>query len=456
MEEMEEKSISIGEIIKVIFKKVWWVVGVTAAFMLVFVLVVQLWYNHNSQEYKLSYNMYFPGMSSGTYPDGTTYRMYDLVSEDVLLDIQQNSNGELDSVDISKMVANDGISIERVTIAADESKNIQADEYITVSVSTKYFKDADQAAVLLKAIANYPINYTKTSLENLTYDANLRYYENEYYVDYEGKIDYLTAQRNYLLGMYDSLIGATNSDYNVSYVNSLGAITTETLAQYRSICAMVLNDVQLSELKSELSAERYQYDAERYISIANNQKTVLNTERGYLVTEKNQLTTERDALYNSIVSSGGSVTTIIIELESYNNRIIELTSEINKIDVQLAEIDKNLAAIENIDSEKEAAFNAKLDTYYTQLQEQTKIFKTVRMNVYDEEAYVRIRTNKIVAEGGLNIILAALIGAILGFVAVCVVICIIDVPKYLKERDGVSAEGAKENEGKKEDKKDEE
>lgn len=436
----EEKGISFAEILKVIFKKIWWAVGVTAVFTLAFVLVVQFWLNYKTQVYVIKFDMYFPGMESGVYPNGTTYRLYDLVSEDVLLEIQSNSNGALDSIDISKMCDNDGISIE--SVSHSEESGVRSDEYYFITISKQYVGNAKLAAQLVKAIANYPLVYTKRSLEKLNYDSYLLNYENGNYVDYDGKINYLIEQKDYLLEMYDALILATNADYTVEYENSQGEVSSLTLSQYRSVCSMVLNDAQVFELQSELAAERYHYDADSYVAIAANRKSVLNTQKGYLVNQRNQLIAERDALCNTIVGAGGSGT-IILELESYNNRIIELGTQINEIEVELAEIDKNLAALANDNSAKEEAFNAKLDSYYAQLQEQTRTFKNIRMNVYDEEAYVRIMTNKVEAEGGMNIVLAAVVGAVVGFLSAGIVICIIDVPKYLKEREGrATANGA--------------
>ena len=73
----EEKGISIGEIFKVIFKRIWWLVAATAAVMIVFVCVVQFWYNPNKQSYSASFVIRLP--SDNAYPDGTTLRMSDSV-----------------------------------------------------------------------------------------------------------------------------------------------------------------------------------------------------------------------------------------------------------------------------------------------------------------------------------------------------------------------------------------
>ena len=76
---MEEYGITLGEICRIIFRRVWWVIGVTAAFLLITVLLVQFWYNPNNRQYTVSYNIRFPDSSSGLYPDGTPLRVTDSV-----------------------------------------------------------------------------------------------------------------------------------------------------------------------------------------------------------------------------------------------------------------------------------------------------------------------------------------------------------------------------------------
>jgi tetrahydromethanopterin S-methyltransferase subunit F len=79
-------------------------------------------------------------------------------------------------------------------------------------------------------------------------------------------------------------------------------------------------------------------------------------------------------------------------------------------------------------------FNATLDAYYNQLLEQATVIKNVRIAVYSEKTEVVYKTNTISLEGGMNIIVAAVIGLVVGFIIAGVIICSLDMPKYLKER----------------------
>ena len=76
----------------------------------------------------------------------------------------------------------------------------------------------------------------------------------------------------------------------------------------------------------------------------------------------------------------------------------------------------------------------------------TSTFRTVSESYYDAMCDISYASNVITAQGGLNIVLAALIGAVLGFIVVSIVICIIDMPKYIRQRDAaIAAAQAEEN-----------
>lgn len=86
-----------------------------------------------------------------------------------------------------------------------------------------------------------------------------------------------------------------------------------------------------------------------------------------------------------------------------------------------------------------------LDHYRDLLSGTTEQFRTVYRNYFEEMCDVTFASNIIEAEGGINIILAAIIGAVIGFIVVSVVICIIDLPKYIKARDGENKGGENDN-----------
>jgi hypothetical protein len=426
----EEKGVSIGEIFKVIFKRLWWVIGVTAAFLIIFVLVVQFVYNPSKETYSVSYEFNYPNSETNQYPDGTSFRRSDLISLATLQEIVSNGNGKYSNVNIEDMVANDDIAINVVEPESTTSTEVT---YYTVVVKAKYFNDSDQAKNFIKDIIEYPKNKINKMVAELEYSSNLTGYVNA--TIYSDKINYLQAQRSYILSLYDNLIDLYGDFYKIN---------DKSLKDYRIALSKIFDSEDETEILNEINEKRYVYDYERYLSTADTRLQLLDRQYQYNQTRLDELT----ALRNELISQYG--TGANVEVESYNNEIVSLFKQQKDIDESKDDINKTVEAIKNYDKATVDAFNSKLDGYATQLEEQTSIFKQVNVAVYSDKTEVLYKSNKIEADGGLNIILAAVIGLVVGFILVSVVICIIDMPKYIKERDSQEKALASGGDGEKE------
>lgn len=423
--EQEENVISIGEIFKVIFRRVWWVVGVTAAFLLIFVMIVQFWYNKNNQTYSVNYEMYFPGMNEGYYPDGTQYRLDNVVSVETLTKIR-NSNEEFDNIDVEQMVQNDEININKVAVTAEDSSTGVAQSYFTLNVSAKYFKNSDQAAAFIREVAAYPVNHALEIVETLDHYYNLRTYDADYTDTFEKKIDLLKAQREYLTGGYENISKLVGVFY---MVNGL------TIAEYSNAAAAIFDEDVVERLKGEITAKNYSdtdildYDKQvenikNQIKLQEEQIELNNKIISSLETKWQELLNNLNGLDATVISDLSNAYTE--DINNYTKQNVQLQNSIDKLN---ARINSQETFQQDIN-----AILSRLDSYRDQLDEATVLYTTVYKQFYNEICTVSFRSNKISAEGGINIILAALIGAVIGFVVVSIVIYIIDMPKYRRNK----------------------
>ena len=117
------------------------------------------------------------------------------------------------------------------------------------------------------------------------------------------------------------------------------------------------------------------------------------------------------------------------------------------MEIEIARIDRKLACIEKYTQEGTTentaykAFVARLDGYRDSLAAATEDLKAVNTNIYKDNTQVVFLNNKIKVDGGLNIIFAAILGLVLGFVVSAVVVCIVDAPKYKRAHYGAKSEG---------------
>lgn len=428
---MEEYGITLGEICRIIFRRVWWVIGVTAAFLLITVLLVQFWYNPNNRQYTVSYNIRFPDSSSGLYPDGTPLRVTDSVLLGSLTEIKSGtySEGEenapdFSDIDIEDMVENDAISLTAVTTEASDSGESGWSGY-RLTVSYKYFKDSAQAVAFIKKIAEYPIDKAQYIVENALYNYNLTQYDVG--TTYEAKIAALINQKNYVMSIYDFI----KNNYGETY-RPLGA-SDKTISDYINEASLIFDSRIQSAYYNTVTANYYVWDTETYtltatasieatrIEIANNKAVVAALEAKIAELDKNGTAFDQIEAYHEKIAS-------YVERNAQLETSIKMTEEtLDKIKIY----ESDPQAVED-----KAEFDAQLDSTRAQLATLTETAKSLRIATYQNESMVLYVNNVIETEGGINIIIAAVVGAVLGFIIVSVVILIKDMPEYKRRKYG--------------------
>lgn len=419
----ENNGITLKEIFKVIFKRVWWVVGVTAACLLIFVLGVEFVYNRSKEYYTANYSLDYPGISSDVFPDGVVDIANDLVTLDTLSKIKEQGGEKYASIDIEKMVKDSDIAITDVTVKRYDKDSYEIfvlPEYC-IKVTAKYFKDKEQAESFVADIANYPLQHV-SNVSSLDYSINLNLYgaaEN-----YGEKIGYLEAQRNYIVSLYNELISMHNGFYAVGGVS---------LNDYVAKVNRLLPSTDVSQLSEQINSYHLVLDRAHYAEkiaprvIQLNEQKVANNAKLQAIRE------EMTKLY-------GESNLNSEDMNAFNEAIVSIISGNSDIDRELSDIEKNLQAISESNAEwlqKCAEVESKLDEYYEKLVGATEEMSGVRTTVYVEDSKVTFMAEedkRFRLDGGMSVVLAAIMGAIVGFVLSCVVIAIIDLPAYKRER----------------------
>ena len=428
---MEEYGITLGEICRIIFRRVWWVIGVTAAFLLITVLLVQFWYNPNNRQYTVSYNIRFPDSSSGLYPDGTPLRVTDSVLLGSLTEIKSGtySEGEenapdFSDIDIEDMVENDAISLTAVTTEASDSGEAGWSGY-RLTVSYKYFKDSAQAVAFIKKIAEYPIDKAQYIVENALYNYNLTQYDVG--TTYEAKIAALINQKNYVMSIYDFI----KNNYGETY-RPLGA-SDKTITDYINEASTIFDSRIQSAYYNTVTANYYVWDTETYKLTANASIEATRIE----IANNEAIVSALEEKIAELDKSG----TAFDQIEAYHEKIASYVERNTQLETSIKTTEETLAKIEIYESdpqavEDKAEFDAQLDSTRAQLATLTETAKSLRIATYQNESMVLYVNNTIESEGGINILVAAVVGAVLGFIIVSVVILIKDMPEYKRRKYG--------------------
>jgi len=422
----EEQGLTIGEYFKVIFKRVWWVVGATLVGLAAFMLIFGLWYNREMRTYSLTYQLTYPNSESGYYPDGTVFIIEDSVSKEALLAVRNGTySGDAErfsDIDVEDMVDDDKIALTK------ETDEITGATTYTVTANASYFKNKSQALAFLREVAMYPVDRINEIAKAIVYD---KYLTDDVYGNaktYADRIELLETQKDYIETMYGLISGESG---DVAF----------NLAKLQ----IVFTSTDIESLESAISNNYYRLDYETYIENVDDEIGALKIEIDGLKAEIEMQTEARD---KAASTSPGAT------LDAYDQRISELTSLIAESEKAISTIYKTLNKMGNsVDESTDLSaitltvsdeykqlienFNARLETYRTQLNEQSKTLKNTYIKVYAANSKVTYSNNKLIVDDEISLALAALMGAVLGFVASAVVVCIIDGPKYKRKKYGL-------------------
>ena len=230
--------------------------------------------------------------------------------------------------------------------------------------------------------------------------------------------------------------------------------SSNSLSYFRTQANQVFTSDMETALRNDLDVNGYVFDNAEYQNTAVVQIYTLTREKRDNIATIEAL---RKELAELVKIYGNSGTT---QYETFNEQIVNLTVRNVEINSERQQLIENLGNIgvtvtitegdsgeeivnveyntgENESEDfvnKKANFDTSLAGYYASLTVVTETFKSVNISLYESESTVIFNTNNVVASGGINIIIAGVVSLIIGFVIACIVVSIMDLPAYLREK----------------------
>lgn len=100
--EQLEEGISIGELFAIVWKRKVIIAAITMIVTIITVLTVALFVNPRSISYESTFELSFPGISENKYPSGSRFNFKDIISDENVEYVIENSEGKLNYIDIDK------------------------------------------------------------------------------------------------------------------------------------------------------------------------------------------------------------------------------------------------------------------------------------------------------------------------------------------------------------------
>lgn len=426
---MEERGITFGDIAKMIKKRVWWVVAVTLIVTIVATCLTAFVFNKGKDDYSLSFRLEYPNSENMTYPNGDAFNYETIIYADNLL-AAKNSDKKFSSIDTEKLASNiDIVAEQKEVVENNVKKNVLTGKY-TITVKSGYFADEKQAKEFIVALINETMKDVKDYLNKIDYFSKLNSYDVA--STYEEKLSALRNQYNSLLSNYDRIINS--GKYGVFTYNE------KTLSELRAeLVGKVSN--KLTYLSNDLSVNKYLTSQSKVAEVLAKNK-VLEKEKEENTAVIESLKNEIDDLIRRLGSL--SSTQLSETLVPYTERIATLTERNTTIDNELKATYSALGythdgnkwnAPVQVTIPDDTNFKQSLEEVKTTLEESTTTCQNAVAGLYEENAKVELPTaNLVVTDNGTSVIFVAIAAALLSFLGVCLIVCLVDYPKYKKTK----------------------
>ena len=421
MEKELEQGISLGEIFHVMFIKKWLFLGVSLGIMFLGTLFILLFYNPGATTYDMIFDITFPGISNGVYPDGKMVVYRDFVSEEMLLKVQATDE-DFASIDIEKLTSKDGIVIGEETEEVNEI--ISKTGYLVIQAQASYFKDEDQGRAFVSAIAEYICDYAIQANNAINLKYNLE--QSKKTASYSSKVGYLIAQKDVIVNGYNDIINSYSNAYTIDGVTILQAYSEiNEYFSYNDLDALYteikMNGYVNAESDFIYSIEREIENLEREYKL-NEQKIAMYDEERTKILDK--MTEMNFAQFDSMISSYNN------SINDLKSRNIDIRYTVDVVYKPYLESGSNAEYQENLE-----AFEARLDEYYNKLAEFTETYIPYKKLSFEDHTYTTYKTaSRVSVEGGIGIILALPLSLILGCIAAGCLNLVLDMPKYLRNK----------------------
>lgn len=456
MEDEREGGITFSDVLRVIGKRIVWILAISVVFALIVGLVVQFAINPRKQIYEMTFMIEYPGDEDLKYPDGVTDFRYESMIYAENLEAVKKSKADYSNIDTAKMTANRAISIEQASRGEGEFERDLG--IYTVKVKGFYFKNSEQAASFLRDVFQNSLSKVTTMVSDMDFGSTLATFNS--LNDYSARIAVLKSQQNYLLGMYDKY-----SDFG-RFIYNDNTGTSKSLSLFRAECSVALDGgnaeaLHLSTLERELSNNRYRLSETTADKIAS--ENAVNAQIEAMRIERDTNTLKISMLENEIQKIISLSNSISGDKFDYGSEAFQpFNSQITSLTIRNAEIEKETELLcesigwkyENgvvtkseVVFKDDAEFKANLNKLYKVMEEQTNACKKVIVALFAEESEIIAEQEAVSVSGGSSLIMLTGVGFVGAFCVATIVFFCVDRHKQ-KVAKAKEEEKTKEQKGK--------
>lgn len=435
-EDREATNITFGELFRIILKKIWVVLGAAVLATLATALLFAFIFNPIYGSYGMRFRIVYPGSMDLKYPDGSPFYYQDIIAEEHLAAVKA-SDERFASIDIERMVDEDAIEITA------ETENTATQHVYTVqyhiSVQMSYFPNREVATDFIKALATMPEEKVNAIAGLADYTLDESAFER---AAFSVKLDLLAEQKANITEQYRTWSELIGSSYHIQIGD-----TSETLFSYASKARSAFNaesslrlkldqyDFQSEDVASERASleQEYEVNLRKIAALRASQNPLMYAAARPLADSSNG-----DMWYVEFPEPELTTDQMLQKLITRNEDIITL---LGTYDPDTHEFDGTGTLATEL-----PAFVAEVNRQFMELKETAQTASLVSKALYDQETYTRFESMNAEEESNTNLVVVTLGSFVLWFVVACVVVCIVDYPKYKRAKGQSQPDGEEKNE----------
>lgn len=408
----EGNGITFGEILRLIGRRVWYVIAVPVAFAIVVTLLFGFLINPRMATYTAEFVIVNPMEDTMTYPDGGPFFYQDIVSAEALT-TAKSSDESFAYIDVNRMSKQDDITVIAEQIEQNGVKKDTGRYFVTVKGD--YFTGSEQAEAFLHALAEVPIDRMREIADGVEFATDKTIFDS---ASFEEQLNLLAGDKSFILQKYDEWIGNYSGEYAVTAIGSDGASGKRMkLKDFRAEVTALYGESTQKELESELEIFGYYkgddlegYAARLHAEYVKNKQEIEELQK-YL-----SATTTTSERLTYLVGRNSDIKTWVGEAYAESGEG-QPNGTLNKTNVD--------------------AFAARVQAERDKIEEAAETLTAVTRGIYRQGMTVRFDTH-VDKDGGVSLVLVAAGSLLLALLLVCIVVCCVE-----RSRDKKKAEAPK-------------
>lgn len=359
-----EGSIDLSELIRIYVHKWLFLCIISGISAIMVFLLISFFVNKSSRRQSINFQLDYPEMSKGLYPDGTTFVYQDIVSEEFISKAIQSNFTEFGHLDVTSMVKKNAITIQRKTNKDKDGNETEILNQYVFTVKDSFFKSEAEIEAFLNALTKVTTDQIKSSASSVYYKLYLDSFNNA--DTFQSKLALLKKQKEYIGLRYSAWIDAFGEQYSVA---------NTTLSRYLENVSLAFSSKEYDALNYELQKRQYvlnKGDDEELVCKL--QIEILNDElednksKIQGLTEALSALREGEKTSSSDISGKSNESYYYEKIASYTERMVDIEREISNLEIQIA----NMSLVDETKK-----YNEKLLKVYDNLIAQTQTLEQI-------------------------------------------------------------------------------